>query len=128
MNGFSDFWDYYPRKRNKRDAEKAWNAAVKRFSPEAILAALEQAKDEWRGRRSCYIPYPASWIRATDFDEEFEARADDKEPDLFTRKEHLCQWCDVWHWHQCKDCESGYCSGSKVMACIEVLKKMRGAQ
>ena len=80
---FAEFWSLYPRKRHKLAAERAWNAAVKRFEPAAILSALEEAKREWRGRSERFIPHAATWLRATDFDDEYEAREDDMEPTLF---------------------------------------------
>ena len=70
---FADFWDSYPKKRNKGDSEKAW----KRLKPDAdmsarILAAVEVAKlcDDWRKDGGKYIPYPASWLNAKGWEDD----------------------------------------------------------
>lgn len=66
-SGFAEFWDAYPKKRNRGDAEKAW----KSIKPNSgllskILEAVEVAKsrDDWRKDNGQFIPYPASWLRA----------------------------------------------------------------
>ena len=66
-NAFAEFWDLYPKKRSKGDAEKAW--AKLKPSPElvqTILRSVEVAKarDDWRKDRGKFIPYPASWLNA----------------------------------------------------------------
>lgn len=85
---FATFYARYPRHLCKRDAEKAWNQALKRgATPEAIMSTLElRLSGEWRKRSKDHIPYPATFLRSEDFDDEFEAREDDKEM-LFTLAE-----------------------------------------
>ena len=67
MKSFPKFWDAYPKKKNKGDAEKAWKS-VKPADEllTQILDAVEVAKrgDDWRKESGKYIPYPASWLRA----------------------------------------------------------------
>ena len=67
MKSFPKFWDAYPKKKNKGDAEKAWKS-VKPTDEllTQILEAVEVAKrgDDWRKESGKYIPYPASWLRA----------------------------------------------------------------
>lgn len=66
-NGFDDFWEAYPKKRSKTDAERAW----KKLNPDeqlqqTIIAAviLATTQDfEWTKNEGQYIPYPASWLR-----------------------------------------------------------------
>ena len=67
MKSFPKFWDAYPKKKNKGDAEKAW----KSIKPDSeliskILEAVEVAKqgDDWRKNGGQFVPYPASWLRA----------------------------------------------------------------
>lgn len=65
---FEEFWQAYPRKKDKRAAWKAWKAALKRATPEAIITA---AKAE--ARRPCelkYRKYPATWLRADAWEDE----------------------------------------------------------
>lgn len=65
---FEAFWQAYPRKKAKRAAWKAWNAAVKRADPETIITA---AKAE--ARRPCetkFRQYPATWLNADAWEDE----------------------------------------------------------
>ena len=62
-NAFESFWQAFPRKVAKPDAEKAW----KKVSPEelpALMAGLSRAvaSDQWRSDGGKYIPYPATWL------------------------------------------------------------------
>lgn len=102
---FSDFYFRYPRHIGRRDAEKAWNQALKRgATPEAIMWVLDlRIKTDWRERKPQFLPYPATFLRAEDFDDEFEAAADDKEPLLFTRLPHWCPMCEHPHGWDCED-------------------------
>jgi len=74
---FAEFWIAYPKKKNKGDAEKAWKA----ISPGTdliakILNALLQAKQskDWAKESGKYIPYPASWLRAKGWEDEYAVR------------------------------------------------------
>lgn len=103
MNTFATFYAKYPRHLCKRDAEKAWNQAIKRgATPDAIMSTLElRLSGEWRKRSKDHIPYPATFLRSEDFDDEFEAREDDKEAmPLFTKLEtdtHLADRAELIH-------------------------------
>lgn len=73
---FDRFWEQYPKKRSKGQAEKAW---VK-LQPdeqllETMLAALERAKksEEWRKENGRYIPYPATWLSAKGWEDEYSS-------------------------------------------------------
>jgi hypothetical protein len=64
---FSRFWQAYPKKRSKGDAEKAWKAIKPDEHLLAImLAAVQRAKtrEDWIKDGGEFIPYPASWLRA----------------------------------------------------------------
>jgi hypothetical protein len=74
LAGFDQFYSAYPRKRSRGDAEKAWQ----KLKPDAemlalILAALESAKasDDWTRDGGKFIPYPASWLNAKGWADEF---------------------------------------------------------
>ncbi len=74
LNGaFTEFWQAYPRKKSKGDAEKAW---LKLKPDEAlsgkILAAVARAKvsPDWRREGGKFIPYPATWLNAKGWEDE----------------------------------------------------------
>lgn len=71
---FNDFWKAYPKKRSKGDAEKAW----KKLKPNEqlhnrIMKSLEQAKTsvDWTKEGGKYIPYPATWLNAKGWLDEY---------------------------------------------------------
>lgn len=70
LGGFDEFWEAYPKKRNKGDAEKAW----KKLHPPlaAILAALDWQRQQpsWMKDGGQYVPYPASYLNAKGWEDE----------------------------------------------------------
>ena len=80
---FDLFWRSYPRHDSKKSAEKAFDAATKRFHPDDILKRLEVQKILWEDRKKEYWPYGASWLRATDFSDKptQEPKTDPRKPD-----------------------------------------------
>lgn len=71
---FARFWDAYPRKRSKGQAERAW----KKIRPDDLLLArmlkgLEAAKksQDWCRDMGKFIPYPASWLNASGWEDEY---------------------------------------------------------
>lgn len=63
---FEDFWNPWPRKVSKADAEKAWKKAVgkERASPTAIVEACKSYAERCRlvGKPKEWMPYPATWL------------------------------------------------------------------
>lgn len=63
-DGFIEFYNSYPKKKNRIDAEKAW----RKIKPpiDDVLKALEWQKqsDQWTKKGGEFIPYPASYINA----------------------------------------------------------------
>lgn len=71
--GFKTFWDAYPKKKSKGDAEKAFKA----INPDdqllgAIIAAVKKQllSRDWQKDGGQFIPYPASWLRAKGWEDE----------------------------------------------------------
>jgi hypothetical protein len=56
---FEVFWRLYPRRVKKLDARKAYERAVAKLPPEALMDALRRYV--WP-REAQFIPYPASWL------------------------------------------------------------------
>jgi hypothetical protein len=72
---FEDFYAAYPRHEARRKAEQAWRAAIKRASPETIMAGLASFRFS-EDRR--FVPLPASWLNA-------DRWADQQTPEAVTR-------------------------------------------
>lgn len=79
-NGFQDhafatFWDAYPNKKAKANAQKAW----KKLRPnnalfEKIMQAVEMQRrsEDWTKDNGRFIPYPATWINGGYWDNEIK--------------------------------------------------------
>lgn len=72
--GFELFWGQYPKKRNKGAAEKAWAT----LQPDDVLlgtmlSKIDQAKQtaDWQQEKGRFIPYPASWLNAKGWEDEY---------------------------------------------------------
>lgn len=67
------FWKAYPKKRAKKDAEKAF---LKLKPDEALLGkmlgAIERqiASPDWQKEEGQYIPYPATWLNGERWEDE----------------------------------------------------------
>lgn len=63
---FAQFYDAYPRKRDRAKAQKAFEDAVrqKRQDPDRLIAAAQQLAADPNLPEKQYIPYPASWLNA----------------------------------------------------------------
>lgn len=76
MSDFDSFWNLYPRRVAKRDAEKAW-ARLSAEQQFAALSALPIHVRYWQaaGTSKEYLPYPASWINGERWSDELEMPA-----------------------------------------------------
>jgi hypothetical protein len=95
---FALFYNTYPKKRKKGDAEKAF----KKLNPNQellllLLNAIEQAKksEEWQEQNGKFIPFPATWLRAKGWEDELN-------PDQSNPAQKQRMWKDVK-----KDIENG---------------------
>ena len=69
---FAAFIARYPRRIARMDAEKAYGQMRRKgVTHERIMAGLERFLENLP-EQVCYIPYPASWLRAGRFDDEYE--------------------------------------------------------
>lgn len=65
---FAEFWQAYPKKKSKGQAERAW----KKIKPDTetfdqIIAAIAnnlENNPDWKKQSGQYIPYPATWLNA----------------------------------------------------------------
>ena len=70
---FAEFWAAYPRKADKRKAEKAWESAIKRADPEAIVRGARAYAAERASEDPQFTKHPTTWLNA-------DAWANDPEP------------------------------------------------
>lgn len=67
QTSFAQFWEAYPKKKSKGQAEKSW---LKLNPDEHLTATILQAvltaknSDDWRRDLGKWIPHPASWLNA----------------------------------------------------------------
>jgi hypothetical protein len=65
VDGFDRFWAAYPKKRARKDAEKAWVSLQPDDALQAaMLAALTAQRQtrDWEREGGRFIPYPSSWL------------------------------------------------------------------
>jgi hypothetical protein len=67
---FSDFWAVYPKRAAKRDAEKAFAAAVKRGVAAAHITASAARYAAYPPDDPQFIPHPATWLNRGSYDDE----------------------------------------------------------
>jgi hypothetical protein len=69
--GFEEFWELYPRKVNKKEAQLKWNR-VNLPSLEFILEAIKKQKQsqQWNTENGKYIPHPATWLNQERWNDE----------------------------------------------------------
>lgn len=73
---FESFWTDYPKKRAKQDALKVWKsiAPTKELAAKITAALAEQkATEDWQREGGKFIPYPATWLRGGQWEDEVSA-------------------------------------------------------
>jgi hypothetical protein len=60
-NDFDKFWEFYPKKKARADAEKAWNRAIKR-KPAGEIIELAKAYSQGKLPAEEYIPNGSTWL------------------------------------------------------------------
>jgi len=75
LMGFDKFWEAYPKKKSKGQAEKAW----RKINPDeqlcqSIMEGLDRAtrSDQWTKDGGRYIPHPATWLNAKGWEDEHD--------------------------------------------------------
>jgi hypothetical protein len=73
---FEEFWRTYPRRRDKRAAERAWRAALKRkVDPDSIIRSARKFAQANIGQDPQFIKYPATWLNAGAYENDLETRS-----------------------------------------------------
>lgn len=97
---FDTFYDTYPRKAKRGDAQKAWGQALDRsIDPQLMLDGAHRLANDPNlptGDDRKYIPYPASWIRADGWlDEPLPARHSSSTPQHSTTDDRVNGWLQM---------------------------------
>lgn len=70
---FNEFWEVYPKKVDKKIAQKLWdNLAPDNELKNIIIAAVKRQaqSEEWRKDNGQYVPYPSTWLRHRRWEDE----------------------------------------------------------
>jgi hypothetical protein len=68
--GFAAFWQAYPRKTNKKNAERAWRRLKQRDREDATAALEEHKRILWTGKDQQFIPHAATWLNGRRWEDE----------------------------------------------------------
>jgi hypothetical protein len=66
---FNQFWDHYPRKVGRQDAQRAWDKARRKVNPAVIQAAVEQMATDPNLPETQFIPHPSTWLNRGGWDD-----------------------------------------------------------
>lgn len=67
---FEEFYDAYPRHEGKQAARKAWDKAIGRASPEAILTGARRLAGDPNLPEKRWIPHPQTWLNRDGWDDD----------------------------------------------------------
>lgn len=68
LQGFDEFWTYYPRRVGKLAAERKYSLALKSASPADILRGVQLYAKERSGKDEQFTAHPATWLHAGKWD------------------------------------------------------------
>lgn len=71
MQHFGSFWERYPRREAKREAEKAWRK-LSDAEQQAAMAALPNHLRKWADTEKRFIPYASTWLNGARWEDEVE--------------------------------------------------------
>jgi len=77
QTAFDRWWSAYPKKVKKRDAEKAWGKLKPADQESAVadVAVRVKTDEQWTRDGGQYIPYPATYLRARQWEDEWSPAA-----------------------------------------------------
>ena len=83
--GFKEFWNCYPRKIGKTNAEKAFIKASHSVGVDVILDAIKPFAVSVAKKEKKFIPHPATWLNQGRWDDELEEIASTSSSDYLDR-------------------------------------------
>lgn len=79
VNAFAEFWDVYPRKRDKGHALRALEKALEKASIEDIVAGAIAYRDD-PNRDDEFTAYPSTWLNGERWEDEYDRRKETPGP------------------------------------------------
>lgn len=68
---FADFWNVYPNKVKKQDAQKAWKSAkLDKLADIIIDDVKRRCNTEWKGQDLHYVPHPTTYLHQRRWEDE----------------------------------------------------------
>lgn len=62
LDRFDEFWDLVPRKVAKGAARRKWDVAIKKTSPETIIAGMRRYAAEMASEPDRFVAHPSTWL------------------------------------------------------------------
>ena len=73
---FSEFWDRYPKRVGKADAQKAYTKALKKITHDDLMFALSERLPALEAKDKQYRPNPATWLNQERWTDDIDASSD----------------------------------------------------
>lgn len=92
---FALFWESYPKKIAKKEAQKAWkHLSVNETLYQEICDAVEKQKEQydWQKEKGQYVPYPSTWLRGERWKDSTDVEIKTQIPQSNEKNEQLEQW------------------------------------
>lgn len=92
---FDLFWEKYPKKMAKKEAQKAWKQIkVEEKLYQEICQAVEKQKEQydWQKEKGQYVPYPSTWLRGERWKDSTYVEIKTQMPQSNEKDEQLEQW------------------------------------
>lgn len=70
---FKTFYKAYPRKKDRPEALKAWKKQEPPLDDILEAISAQKATEAWKKNNGQFIPYPASWLNAREWEDEVES-------------------------------------------------------
>lgn len=70
INGFDEFWDAYPNKKDKQKAKKAWLKCSPKLVKVLQALDLQKKSEQWTKDDGRFIPLPTTWLNGARWEDE----------------------------------------------------------
>ena len=80
----TSFWPVYPKKVGKGSARRAFKSALLKTSHETIIRAVTRFATSCAGQDLTFIPYPASWLNAERWSDQYAANNSHHKPNTIS--------------------------------------------